>query len=304
MENSPFRKIPAELRNQIYHLVLVDKKKIILNLHDERLDSTMMESYHDRAGISGIRLIETCKEIHSEAAPVFYGANLFVVKTELFTSNSLYKMKYGEDSDDCESDSGADFDSDDDTTSESSACPLEQRASAEAQHAALGRWLDGLGQHAPLLRQVVVQLGTWRTCDTRLTAQQAHDSMQKFTRLLYSRGAPVKFSMWVQWRFKTDIPVRIPCETFRVKFARLYSQDTATGKIEKAVSGSRDLLRSEIERAEDEDEQYWGPEAYGDLAKAERLLKEVLALMMAQKKADREIKKRAKQLAKRKARRK
>jgi hypothetical protein len=41
-------------------------------------------------------LIRTFKEIHAESAPVFYGANRFMLDTESLTPDPVYNRQFGE----------------------------------------------------------------------------------------------------------------------------------------------------------------------------------------------------------------
>ena len=84
MENSPFGKLPAEVRNQIYDLVLICDHPIevtIKNSHHRKHADDNPKQFDDErkpAGYpTGIRT--TCKQILLESAKMFYAANTFVM---------------------------------------------------------------------------------------------------------------------------------------------------------------------------------------------------------------------------------
>lgn len=65
MENSPFSRIPAELRVKIYELVLLDQRQVIID-RDPR-------SWHPPA------LLQTCQQIRKEAGPTYYSKITFIL---------------------------------------------------------------------------------------------------------------------------------------------------------------------------------------------------------------------------------
>ena len=62
---SPFRllELPAELRNQIYRYAVVEQDWVHLNDHNS----------------SEAAVLQTCRQIRSEAGPIYYGENVFAV---------------------------------------------------------------------------------------------------------------------------------------------------------------------------------------------------------------------------------
>lgn len=71
MENSPLNKLSAELRNRIYHLVLV---------HDKDIAMPALPVIQPR-GTHQASLLCTCRQINREASPMFYGGNTFHMMT-------------------------------------------------------------------------------------------------------------------------------------------------------------------------------------------------------------------------------
>ena len=65
-QDSPFFKLPAELRNEIYVLALIDANFIEIknDVQDRRMDQS-------RA------LLRTCREICAEGNPIYYAGNSF-----------------------------------------------------------------------------------------------------------------------------------------------------------------------------------------------------------------------------------
>jgi hypothetical protein len=60
---TPLLELPPELRNEIYHLVLHRSRRIVIS-----------------GSVPEVPLILTCKQIRSEARPIFYGINKFSVR--------------------------------------------------------------------------------------------------------------------------------------------------------------------------------------------------------------------------------
>ena len=86
MENSPLRKLPAELRNQIYELVLTEKYPIVTS---KGLDYRRQITYLGKRHQMGIT--RTCKEIHAESANLFHALNTFVLQISQY---SLIKSEH------------------------------------------------------------------------------------------------------------------------------------------------------------------------------------------------------------------
>jgi hypothetical protein len=73
-------KLPSELRNQIYELVLVATHDIDANTW---CATRRFKSYYTRATIKYSMepaLLATCKQIRGEGLPIFYGQNTFFAK--------------------------------------------------------------------------------------------------------------------------------------------------------------------------------------------------------------------------------
>ncbi|KAI6866767.1 hypothetical protein KC343_g6097 [Hortaea werneckii] len=75
MENSPIATLSAELRNQIYHLVLTHPEPIII------ISSFSLEGYEIWSQVARQRkllaLTRTCRAIREEAIKIFYAVNTF-----------------------------------------------------------------------------------------------------------------------------------------------------------------------------------------------------------------------------------
>jgi hypothetical protein len=179
MDNSHSGRLPAELRNETYKEVLVDSDNILIRLHDKRTGAVFARVDGDElpAPIDSIGLLQTCKEIHNEATPIFYGANCFAFDTELLTPEELYVAAEGGDR------------------------SLRRRKDVDAQCEVLEEWLGKRGQNASLLREVQVDLGTWRIYNSLLSAPDVHGVMQSFTGVLTAgTNISVTCSMAGQWR--------------------------------------------------------------------------------------------------------
>lgn len=73
MENSPLGKLPPELRNEVYKLVLACPFQITLSIaHVPRPKYLLPEKSY-----SGTSLVKTCKQIYQEAAAMVYAINIF-----------------------------------------------------------------------------------------------------------------------------------------------------------------------------------------------------------------------------------
>ncbi|KAF2160997.1 hypothetical protein M409DRAFT_28605 [Zasmidium cellare ATCC 36951] len=84
MEKYLFNKLPAELRLQIYELALVDQNSPIIITPEERYDQ--IEPSAVRMRNLPFALINTCKQIRSEAFPIFISQNRF-----LFAPNNAWR---------------------------------------------------------------------------------------------------------------------------------------------------------------------------------------------------------------------
>ncbi|KAI7379779.1 hypothetical protein KC336_g19118 [Hortaea werneckii] len=77
MENSPFSKLAAETRNQIYELVLCPPGGIQIGLVDGI--AAAVKLVHPPPEQRICSLLATCREIREECRPMLYGANFFQV---------------------------------------------------------------------------------------------------------------------------------------------------------------------------------------------------------------------------------
>lgn len=87
MDDSPFSKIPAELRVQIFEHVLVQNDPIsIASLDDYR------ERHRGNKSSSGslpAPLLVVCRAFRSECTPIFYSSNRFLIKLERTREDTL-----------------------------------------------------------------------------------------------------------------------------------------------------------------------------------------------------------------------
>lgn len=76
MDASPLARLPPQLRNIIYNRVLVQDAptKLLWVLGALASSNRKPSNFNTR-----IALLETCRQIHMEAAPIFYGNNTFSV---------------------------------------------------------------------------------------------------------------------------------------------------------------------------------------------------------------------------------
>jgi hypothetical protein len=72
-QTSPLFKLSAEMRNEIYHLVLLEKPSVIVS----------------NAGIPEPGVLSSCKSIREEAIQIYYSQNVFHVRVEDWQSDTL-----------------------------------------------------------------------------------------------------------------------------------------------------------------------------------------------------------------------
>lgn len=75
MAYSLFARLPPELRNAVYEVVLIQPKPIALLIRN--INGVRGAQQRDKTGTSSIGLLFTCRLIHTESLPVFYGSNTF-----------------------------------------------------------------------------------------------------------------------------------------------------------------------------------------------------------------------------------
>lgn len=71
MENSPLARLPAELRTSIYETALVQEKPI--SLSKRPISKSEIPSF--------AALLQTCRQIRTEATAVFYSSKSFLIRT-------------------------------------------------------------------------------------------------------------------------------------------------------------------------------------------------------------------------------
>lgn len=75
MDDSPFRKLSAELRNTIYEYALVHDQSIDVHLRGQNRPTLLR---HD-AQYDLTALTATCKQARQEALPIFFNKNHFKI---------------------------------------------------------------------------------------------------------------------------------------------------------------------------------------------------------------------------------
>lgn len=83
MEKSPLGRLPAELRNCIYELVLTvsnaDAPAIFKLVRSRKSDGYLITMEKTHTNTPPITLIQTCRAVHNEAAGLFFKLNIFRV---------------------------------------------------------------------------------------------------------------------------------------------------------------------------------------------------------------------------------
>ncbi|KAK4633196.1 hypothetical protein CLAFUR0_03312 [Fulvia fulva] len=84
MDASPFNKLPAELRNNIYEFALTMPRDIELRCVDREEDQSSVLQLGTSDARDHLRLLSTCKQIRQEALPLFFFCNCIKIHTDLF----------------------------------------------------------------------------------------------------------------------------------------------------------------------------------------------------------------------------
>lgn len=83
MDPSPLRKLPAELREYIYELALHVSFPIVLSPeHLSEPEISLLRCNDQRIILDRLTVTQTCRDIRSEALPLFYSTNNFVFYTK------------------------------------------------------------------------------------------------------------------------------------------------------------------------------------------------------------------------------
>jgi hypothetical protein len=175
MDASPLSKLPAEIRNEIYELAVIESDGIVIDLWagiPQVIAAVPSDGNKYRVGGAGLMM--ACKEARADSTPTFYGANIFVVRTNL--------LEAGDDDDDDE--------------------PALPQLGYKVVAYMLRGWLHELGQHSSLLRNVEIDLGTWyprRVFSDRKSPSDIFSMTTAFRRPLVSSSINVTFKMVVNW---------------------------------------------------------------------------------------------------------
>ncbi|KAI7469916.1 hypothetical protein KC351_g12931 [Hortaea werneckii] len=94
MDNSPLSKLSAEIRNEIYELVLCPPGGIQIGLVDGTVEAVKMVNPPLEQKICS--LLATCREIRGECRPMLHGANFFQVN-ELSLPGETFRWKEAKD---------------------------------------------------------------------------------------------------------------------------------------------------------------------------------------------------------------
>lgn len=82
MDESPFGKLPAELRNRIYECLLEDGVQYCITTYfNERGVAKLKASLAEQP----LALARTCRATHSEFTPLFYSSNTFMIRSRAGT---------------------------------------------------------------------------------------------------------------------------------------------------------------------------------------------------------------------------
>ena len=94
MDGSPLGRLPGELRNMIYELVLVQDTPIGLKLRSAGRKKARVRSFQKNS----VGLLFTCKAIYRETRFVLYEGNIFIIRTDLkhlSQAVSLFRYQIG-----------------------------------------------------------------------------------------------------------------------------------------------------------------------------------------------------------------
>lgn len=70
MDNSPLMRLPPELRNRIYDLVVIESQPITISIRKRRFGTPMRPP----------ALLHNCRQLRAEASPVYYSSNIFIAE--------------------------------------------------------------------------------------------------------------------------------------------------------------------------------------------------------------------------------
>ena len=79
----PFLRLPAELRNRIYELTVVDLSRVISVVDDFPYRKNI------KAEVAQPPITKVCRQLRTESLPVFYGANVFKIEAQSRFRNAL-----------------------------------------------------------------------------------------------------------------------------------------------------------------------------------------------------------------------
>ncbi|KAK5117810.1 hypothetical protein LTR85_008785 [Meristemomyces frigidus] len=128
MDNSPLGKVPPELRNNIFDLVLLPPPDTSINMLASPY-GLPKPSRDSKAHLrDALALMATCKQIRQESSTTFYGANDFFIDVSEGRREN---------------------------------CQADLRRAIASESRMMCRWLDGLGPNAAHLRNITIYFGRW-----------------------------------------------------------------------------------------------------------------------------------------------
>lgn len=98
MDDSPLGKLPPELRNKIFDLILLAPDSIYVDTAGDASDlygAPQLQPCHEVQVRDALALMATCRQIRQESIPTFYGVNKFFIDTSVLPVDAgtrLYKQ--------------------------------------------------------------------------------------------------------------------------------------------------------------------------------------------------------------------
>lgn len=94
-ENSPVAKLPPQLRNSIFGLLLLAPKAVSIDMSSKPEGLPQLPASDNIQARDALALMVTCKQIRNESAATFYDANEFIIDIrELGDDTSVTGIKH------------------------------------------------------------------------------------------------------------------------------------------------------------------------------------------------------------------
>lgn len=174
MDASPLAKLPPEIRNATFELVLLVPTGITIDLEFWRSDLPELTNNESEVR-AALALMTTCRQIRQEALSTFYGANEFIIDmTDL-------------------------LDEDDHARS---------RKTVKIRAYLLRGWLQSLGEGARFLRHLVIDLGISKSMfyGTDTNPGFTAEIMNRFEKVTRGTGVKLMFRLVYFWWRGEDEP--------------------------------------------------------------------------------------------------